>query len=1746
MSLLTRAELHKFQNFIEEEDYKSALLLAERYGLDKDDVYKPQWSSSDYGEEAVSGVLSKIEDHMWIVKECKERIGPSYEAMNALLNCGLRVTELYVSPEGGVSSLDRGGGTDKSWWFRFKRLRLLQYKDRLETFIGISNGRYSQKEYKIFRSAPLQTVGKRLAERGKTGALALLFNRHTYSLAPNILELLDSIPETVPPSSYSQLIPDVSPPRPFLPRKNEDLVENLQTLKALKSGKRSFEENEMDLSLEESTEHIVKVSQGLKWPAKTEITNWYLRRAREIDQASGLLENALSMLDLGIAKGLHELEGLSKDVSDLMAIMFTGDAEDVVLSFSLFDWERLSKYEKFKLILDGAGEDNVVQRLREQAVSFIPKERGSTFLPALKNDMQEAEDLSPSFLVRWLREAAKDDKFSLCAAVLVDCSKDPKEHGFFNSEEELAQVALDCMYSCTQTDEDTWRRMSSVLQTLLSYRDNKMKEPGLAFEDAHGQRRLTKGLMRAFRGAVGKSADFPLGMSPLVPASSDETQPMSPRVSPDLLSAHLGRGGLLSDELEERVRSAEGHVKAGQLLLKYQVPKSINFFVACKGDVSGTKHLIRLLLAKFPSKDLARSDSGWAGLWQDLRTLQDKAFPFVDKETLLLEFCQGLLRAGKFSLAKNYLKGTGTTSLHSDKAEKLVLRIAREYFYSAPSLDSTSIEKAKECLNLLPPSQALTAELNIVDAVTERLPSLGVTLLPLQFRQLKDKMEAVKMAISSEPGAYSYVPEIMNLASLLGLTSEDEQAAVEAAIAREAAGAGDFGLARDLCLGLVRKGHGHIWDLCAALGRGPDFDGMDLSTRKELLSFALAHCDVESVGELLGAWKEFDLMNSCNDLGRVVNRPAAMAVADYENVGMSISQLLKSDLDSKEKRVNSVWQETKLALSQVAGAKSKCGGDWESYFKENRKALGFLGVNLPWLAKVKSDIVPENDPENDDGWMEVEDEGDDWQIADPKECRIESAQAAALVLRLLAEYDIVADDSLILQLAREAVGSPVCKEDDIVGCGYLLNLRDARHGTEILEEELKRREIDQESQLALDLVVSFSSLQASASVLHTPPDRRNELRKLLSEGGESQSDKSTPTSSNFWNEFRSKAVQTLNVAEESRKLQEMLPGVDAARFIAGDQQYITESIFSFVDSAKARKEEWLPGLLALSLRYHVDTWRVFVRYFFALLRAEETPEPQILAEISGYYSKLLLSSEKVAPTVQIYEQVVSSVLENLRIGRKEKVEWDEKNKLVRALVSLGDFSPGDTEKEVPPVEEEDAALVEMLNTVRNAVWVKLCDFAEDLDSPLPTRIFVLELLEAIKLGKVPRKDFWRSCQLGDEDVIISWGKWEAQRANSVPGLKKQEDGPEEKSQPVNALLALRSTQIISSLWPSTKVTSAELATPETASSFFFRLVETISSAKHAVAMRDLLVEWEAAFGFDHTTGEKKESSSPKDGEDWGEGWEDFGESNWTVHTLHSCWKYTLLKLVEWNRLAEALGTLDSALLHPTKVLLSQEDTDDLVAVIGKSSLTAALQLSLLLPYSSAQEHALQSLEQSLKGEDFTLKQDIIALVLSSGLLTTIANDETTLPRVYSALCRSIGHLALQVQELQVSKKNLSMADCLVSSDNVPVSVVAFPFFIGELVKAKQYAQAGALVLQFMRVHPALTTWNAAYAALQRYLNTEAHDASVEAIVRRGRLGDSRRQRGCTLFYLKNTTDSLVCRLEETLRSALKTLAKDMS
>ncbi len=81
----------------------------------------------------------------------------------------------------------------------------------------------------------------------------------------------------------------------------------------------------------------------------------------------------------------------------------------------------------------------------------------------------------------------------------------------------------------------------------------------------------------------------------------------------------------------------------------------------------------------------------WTELWRQLRELRQSAFSRLSPEDLLADFCAALLRCARWRLVQKYLAGTASVALDSGRAEALVLDCAKEYFYSATSLQSPEV-----------------------------------------------------------------------------------------------------------------------------------------------------------------------------------------------------------------------------------------------------------------------------------------------------------------------------------------------------------------------------------------------------------------------------------------------------------------------------------------------------------------------------------------------------------------------------------------------------------------------------------------------------------------------------------------------------------------------------------------------------------------------------------------------------------------------------------------------------------------------------------------------------------------------------------------------------------------------------------------------------------------------------------------------------------------------------------------------
>ncbi|KAJ8770618.1 hypothetical protein K2173_021265 [Erythroxylum novogranatense] len=1152
MSISQRSIPELYNILISKHDYQAALDFANHHGLDRDEVLKSQWLHSGHGTREINMILSNIKDQGFVISECVDKVGSTEDATKALLARGLRATDRFCFSQ----SYDCEYG--QLWKFRMARLQLLQFKDRLETYLGINMGRFSAQEYSKFRFVSLTEAAVTLAESGKIGALNLLFKRHPYSLHPFILQILAAIPETIPVQTYRQLLPGSSPPSSILLRE-EDWVESAEMVSYINNLSGN---HEIDLQIR--TEAIIKHSMGPLWPSVDELYLWYKNRAKDIDHYTGQLENCLCLIDVACQKGI-ELQNYKKDILYLQHLIYSDDSSDEIgFNITLVAWEQLSDYEKFKMMLKEVKEENVVKKLHDLAIPFIQSRfhESTSITQDPPSHGQLSLDECESFMVRWLKEVALENKLDICMKVIEEGCKDLQSNGYFRDDFEAVDCGLQCIYLFTVTDR--WGNMNALLSKLRQMQDAKI---------------------------------------------------------------HI-------ESLEERLKLAEGYIEAGRILAHYQVPKPINFFLNARADEKGVKQILRLILSKFARRQQGRSDNDWANLWQDIQCIREKAFPFLDPEYMLMEFCRGLLKAGKFSLARNYLKGTSSVALASDKAENLVIQAAREYFFSASTLSCPEIWKAKECLSLFPSSRNVKTEADLIDALTIKLPNLGVTLLPLQFRQIKDPMEMVKMVITSQAGAYLPVDEIMEVAQLLGLSSSDDICTVQEAIAREAAVAGDLQLAFDLCLTLARKGHGLIWDLCAAIARGPALENMDLSSRKQLLGFALSHCDEESIGELLHAWKDLDMQGQCENLLMLtgMNSPTfttqgltaspfhhkqdMVDLSDYSDQFKGMSH------DDNEVNFNAI----KNILSSVAKSfPGEDGTDLGLPWRESTKILSFASCQLPWLLELstKAENLKRLTPNFIPG----------------KEYVSLQTRAMMTILSWLARNGFAPHDNVIASMARSIMEPPVTEQEDVMGCCFLLNLVDAFSGVEVIEEQLRIRENYQEICNIMNVGLIYSLLHNFGVECKGPTERRELLIRTFQEKhtllSSDEMEKFNKVQSTFWREWKLKLEEKKRATEHSRTLEQIIHGVDASRFLSGDVNYIESSIFTLIESVKTEKNFIIKDVLKLVGTYNLNRNEVLLKYLTSILVSEVWSNDDVTAEISGVKGELINCASKTIKTISL-------------------------------------------------------------------------------------------------------------------------------------------------------------------------------------------------------------------------------------------------------------------------------------------------------------------------------------------------------------------------------------------------------------------------------------------------------------------------------------------------------------------------------
>lgn len=86
--------------------------------------------------------------------------------------------------------------------------------------------------------------------------------------------------------------------------------------------------------------------------------------------------------------------------------------------------------------------------------------------------------------------------------------------------------------------------------------------------------------------------------------------------------------------------------------------------------------------------------------------------------------------------------------------------------------------------------------------------------------------------------------------------------------------------------------------------------------------------------------------------------------------------------------------------------------------------------------------------------------------------------------------------------------------------------------------------------------------------------------------------------STFWREWKLKLEGQKRAADQTRALEQIIPGVEAARFLSGDLDYIKDTIFFLVESLRREKKRILKDLLEVANTYGLDRSEVCSRYTY--------------------------------------------------------------------------------------------------------------------------------------------------------------------------------------------------------------------------------------------------------------------------------------------------------------------------------------------------------------------------------------------------------------------------------------------------------------------------------------------------------------------------------------------------------------------
>lgn len=393
-----------------------------------------------------------------------------------------------------------------------------------------------------FLDTPITDIAFSAAANNQIDTLRNLFKRHTRDLNPHRLDILDTIPLFSDVVEYTDLLPRFDPKRGM---EDEQIGEPWR------------------LESEEwSSESILKDLLGLNSPAWTpssaqQLADWYRERVEELDEATGQVDNALSLVQYGAAQGLPGLDALGEQLSLLSRLVYDRRSADSDVAnqqaWSLRKWREASEADIVDAYLSQSSPTTVTQDIRGQVLPYL------YVLESQRERAGEPDpDLHDKLLCQWMLKAAAEGKAASLEtiAAIFESSKPtlPKGQRIIKSNEDLARLALACCYGHPGSSPASTQAMLHIFDCLPS------------FEDASSSS-TTSHALQSLVSLV--SQQSPAGRHPV---------PISPS------QFYEGLKDWHATALSRALDTLDLHLEAAEIFQRWNTPVTLQFFIKLSTD----------------------------------------------------------------------------------------------------------------------------------------------------------------------------------------------------------------------------------------------------------------------------------------------------------------------------------------------------------------------------------------------------------------------------------------------------------------------------------------------------------------------------------------------------------------------------------------------------------------------------------------------------------------------------------------------------------------------------------------------------------------------------------------------------------------------------------------------------------------------------------------------------------------------------------------------------------------------------------------------------------------------------------------------------------------------------------------------------------------------------------------------------------------------------------------------------------